>query len=186
MKLIVTKGELSRRSTSRRTVVQLQDSHKVLSRAFFVSAPVELHIMRGIKVSAKVLAFQMQNFRRLCTCRMKFSRLPVLPRPLETFHSADEKRPRITFTKYTRGSPPRSRSLLDPFPPRSPETWNTILWYGSLFLKKDARSSSLANLVERGRETNANEREGMRREGRKEREKNNIRQREKGVRDVEA
>lgn len=50
----------------------------------------------------------MQNFRRLCTCRMKFIRLPVLPRPLETFHSADEKHPRITFTKYM-GDPPRFR-----------------------------------------------------------------------------
>lgn len=56
----------------------------------------------------------MQNFRG-----MKFSRM--LPRPLETFHSVDEKRPRITFTKYIRGDSQRfrwkvARSFLSFFP----------------------------------------------------------------------
>lgn len=89
----------------------------------------------------------MQNFRRLCTCRMKFIRLPVLPRPLETFHSADEKRPRITFTKYM-GDPPRFRGgcLILPLFAKNVE-YNFMAYF---FFNNDARRLSL---VERRDET---------------------------------
>lgn len=79
----------------------------------------------------------MQNFRG-----MKFSRM--LPRPLETFHSVDEKRPRITFTKYIRGDSQRfrwkvARSFLSFFL-SLPCVWNTILWL--VFWKKKKKRKS--------------------------------------------
>lgn len=78
----------------------------------------------------------MQNFRG-----MKFSWM--LPRPLETFHSVDEKRPRITFTKYIRGDSQRfrwkvARSFLSFFL-SLPCVWNTILWL--VFWKKKKKGS---------------------------------------------
>lgn len=66
---------------------------------------------------------------------MKFSRM--LPRPLETFHSVDEKRPRITFTKYIRGIlNVFVGRLLDPF---FPEEYNFM----ARLLKKKKKRESL-------------------------------------------
>lgn len=61
---------------------------------------------------------------------MKFSR--ILPRPLETFHSVDEKRPWITFTKTHSGEFSTFSSSFFPLPLFS---WNIIL-HGSSFEKK--------------------------------------------------
>lgn len=59
----------------------------------------------------------------------------MLPRPLETFHSVDEKRPRITFTKYIRGIlNVFVGRLLDPF---FPEEYNFM----ACLLKKKKRES---------------------------------------------
>ena len=62
---------------------------------------------------------------------MKFNRLPVAPRPLETFHFADEKQPRITFTKYTGILRSRGGGLIPPSQERG------IQFYASFFFKKD-------------------------------------------------
>lgn len=88
----------------------------------------------------------MQNFRG-----MKFSRM--LPRPLETFHSVDEKRPRITFTKYIRGDSQRfrwkvARSFLSFFL-SLPCVWNTILWLVFWKKKKKEVSNPLSVVVSR-------------------------------------
>lgn len=75
---------------------------------------------------------------------MKFSRMP--PRPLETFHSVDEKRPRITFTKYIRGIlNVFVGRLLDPFSFSfffSPPPSRGIQFYGSSFEKKKKKGVS--------------------------------------------
>lgn len=62
---------------------------------------------------------------------MKFNRLSVAPRPLETFHFADEKQPRITFTKYAGILRSRGGGLI---PPSRNVEYNFMPRF---FLKKD-------------------------------------------------
>lgn len=109
---------------------------------------------------------------------MKFSRMP--PRPLETFHSVDEKRPRITFTKYIRGIlNVFVGRLLDPFSfsfffSSSSFPWNTILWL--VFRKKKKGVSNPLSLPRRtsegadqkGRARRSNGREKKMKKGRQE------------------
>lgn len=100
---------------------------------------VELHSLHPLHTLYKNIYIYKQGFSRFRFCKifvhpdgMKFSRM--LPRPLETFHSVDEKRPRITFTKIhsggfstfsTKGG--SSILLLLFFSPLPLFSWNTIL-----------------------------------------------------------
>lgn len=73
----------------------------------------------------------------------------MLPRPLETFHSVDEKRPRITFTKYIRGIlNVFVGRLLDPF---FPEEYNFM----ARLLKKKKKGVSNPPTLSRCREGQA-------------------------------
>lgn len=106
-----------------------------------------------------------QGFSRFRFCKifvhpdgMKFSRM--LPRPLETFHSVDEKRPRITFTKIHSGgfstfsSREAARSFFFFFFLPSPSS-RGIQFYGSSFekekkKKEESPTSPSLSRIERG------------------------------------
>lgn len=78
---------------------------------------------------------------------MKFSR--ILPRPLETFHSVDEKRPRITFTKtHSGGFSTFSSSFFSPPPLLVEYNFTRLVFWEKKRKEKKREVSNLPLVVE--------------------------------------